>query len=531
MESQYLSYHKKSMNSGRVPSMRLRIDNYLDNAKEFYEKNPYFYDKQGLFWFWSKKEYKYKIMDDVDLMRLFDKIIGFEGQTITSNLKRNYLEAFKRVGREYHPQPAKEKWIQFKNKAYDLNGHFHDVNYMYFFTNPIPHEIGQESETPIMDKLFAEWVGVDYVETLYEIIAYCCYTRYPVQVLFCLYGNGRNGKSCFLRLLQRFIGLDNLCTTELDLITGMNSSRFETFKLYKKLVCIMGETNFGTLNKSSILKKLTGGDMIGFEVKGKQPFDDYNYAKMIIASNSLPTSEDTSEGFYRRWVIIDFPNQFKEGKDILESIPKQEYSNLAKKVTQILPKLLENGKFTNQGSISERRNKYILASNPVPLFVDEYCDKNEDFFCSLSELYTIYVQYLKKMKKRRVKLKEFKAALEDEGYWIERTTKKVDEEFKTGNWIMGIRLKEIMQHMPIIQDSPLSSRKEYKGVRNVELKAQPAQKNIQEELVVDRNTILEWKDTLIVYHKCNVENCNECECNFDSYGIPYCRKHWDLMAR
>ena len=75
----------------------------------------------------------------------------------------------------------------------------------------------------------------------------------------------------------------------------------------------MGETNFGVLSKSSILKKLTGGDMIGFEIKGKDPFDDYNYAKIIIASNSLPPSDDTSEGFYRRWNIINFGNKFVEG--------------------------------------------------------------------------------------------------------------------------------------------------------------------------------------------------------------------------
>ena len=87
----------------------------------------------------------------------------------------------------------------------------------------------------------------------------------------------------------------------------MLDSRFESFKLYKKLVCTMGETNFNVLNKTSLLKKLTGQDLIGFEFKNKKPFDDYNYAKIMIASNSLPVSSDTSEGFYRRWMILDFP--------------------------------------------------------------------------------------------------------------------------------------------------------------------------------------------------------------------------------
>jgi len=81
---------------------------------------------------------------------------------------------------------------------------------------------------------------------------------------------------------------------------------------------------------------LTGGDKIGFEKKNKDPFDDYNYAKMIIASNSLPISQDTSDGFYRRWLIVDFPNEFEEGIDILGTIPEQEYNNLALKITKIV---------------------------------------------------------------------------------------------------------------------------------------------------------------------------------------------------
>jgi hypothetical protein len=134
------------------------------------------------------------------------------------------------------PTQAKVKWIQFKDKAYDLKGHYHKVDFKYFFTNPIPWEIGESQETPVIDRLFTEWVGEAYVKTLYEIIAYCCYRAYPIQTLFCLYGSGRNGKSCFLRLLRKFLGDTNVCSTEFD---KLMNNRFESFKLYKKLVCLM----------------------------------------------------------------------------------------------------------------------------------------------------------------------------------------------------------------------------------------------------------------------------------------------------
>jgi P4 family phage/plasmid primase-like protien len=419
----------------------LRVDNFQFNIERYYEDNPFFYDKQNIFWKWNKKEYKYEIVDEVDLMIDIERFLQFNGQTINSFIKHNYIEAFKRVGRQNIPAPAPKKWIQFKDKAFSLKSStMYDVTSKYFFTNPIPWEIGETSNTPIMDKLFNEWVGEKYVKTLYEIIAYCCYSDYPIHLIFCFVGCGRNGKSKYQGLIQKFIGSENICSTELDTLL---ESRFESFKLYKKLICSMGETNFGVLNKTSLLKRLTGQDLIGFEFKNKMPFDDYNYAKIVISSNSLPTSEDTSEGFYRRWCIIDFPNQFEEGADILESIPEQEYIALTKKVCEILPELLKNGSFVNQGSIEQRKERYINASNPLSIFLNAYCDKSPDIFMKYGELYIAYNKYLTKIKRRNITNKEFSKLLGFEGLQVENTTRYFELEQYKGRIVFEVKLSKV----------------------------------------------------------------------------------------
>lgn len=417
----------------------VRLDSFQLNVEMFWEKHKFFYDKANMFWLWDNGKKKYEMVDDVDMMILLDKVLGFEGQTVSSNLKSQYLEAFKRVGRINIPKEAPKKWIQFKDRAFSLkSGKIYDITPDYFFTNPIQWVIGDNEETPVMDKLIREWVGDKYIKTAYEIIAYCCLADYPIHLIFCLVGCGRNGKSKFLGLINKFIGSDNICSTELDVLLD---SRFESFKLYKKLVCSMGETNFGVLSKTSLLKKLTGQDLIGFEFKNKRPFDDYNYAKIIISSNSLPTTEDTSEGFYRRWLIIDFPNIFPEGKDILDTIPKQEYSNLAKKVINILPKLLKVAKFTHQGSIEERRERYIMASNPLSLFIEFACKREYEAFMRYSELYIAYRQYLNEIKRRAISYREFNDVLALEGLEVQRTSKKIGDDFVSGRFINGVRLK------------------------------------------------------------------------------------------
>jgi hypothetical protein len=57
--------------------------------------------------------------------------------------------------------------------------------------------------------------------------------------------------------------------------------------------------------------------MLRCEFKGKNSSDFHNYAKPIITCNVLPETPDKSGGFYRRWCIVDFPNQFDE-KSMLE---------------------------------------------------------------------------------------------------------------------------------------------------------------------------------------------------------------------
>jgi len=445
-EKEYKDFMDKKLSAmvkkALKPEFVLKIDNYIQNTKEFYQKRPFFYDKQKIFWFWNEKEYRWVIVDDVEVMKELDKELGFYGQTVGNNVKTNYIEAFKRVGRDKIPQTVEKDWLQFKDRVYSLtSGDFHSVTHDYFFTNPIQWDIGETSDTPTIDKLFKEWVGEEHIRTLYEIIAYSCYRAYPIHLIFCLIGSGRNGKSYFQRLLCEFIGIENICSTELDLLTGSSSSRFESFKLYKKLVCMMGETNFQVMSKTSILKRLTGEDMIGFEMKGKQPFDEFNYGKIIIASNSLPISEDTTEGFYRRWFIVDFPNKFPEGKDILKTIPKKEYSNLARKVIEILPKLLEEGKFTKEGTIQDRETRYLLSSNPLPMFIKEMCIVEDDTYCSYGELYTLYTQWLKHNKKRRIKKREFSNLLSEEGFWTEKCSKKIDDgEWKNSYWVEGLEI-------------------------------------------------------------------------------------------
>jgi len=410
-------------------------------AKEFIKKQPLYYDENGLWWAWDNELCYWKqIKDEIGILNLVYSHYPMIN-LINSKIITETLAGLKQESRKTQPKDIKDSWIQFDKKIYDIATHeSFDSTPEYFNTNPIPWSVGGDDSTPNIDALFNEWVKPNQVKMLYELLAYCCVSDYPIHHIFCLFGSGRNGKSKFQQLLSNFIGGANICSSELDLLVD---NRFETAKLYRKLVCVLGETNFGMMKKSSMLKKISGQDLISFEYKNKNPIDDINFAKIVINSNSLPSSLDQSDGFFRRWVIIPFLNEFPEGPCPLKRVPAEEYNNLAKKVLTILPRMLKSGKFEGAGSISDRKNSYIKASNPFCFFLNEECVLGSNLVIKYKDLYEAYCKYLKKNKNRKVQRTEFKTAMEEEGLYIEKTTKTFGSKQISTWWVDGVTLRNM----------------------------------------------------------------------------------------
>ncbi len=417
-EKQKIKDFEKFQNrdKGKKISTSMQIFSRQGQAAEFYDKQPYFFDKAGMWWFWDNDELYWKMTDETDILNLINGAIGID--TVKSNERTEIINALKQYGRKNTPLPIKPTWIQFKDEIFDIStGETFKPTPKYFVTNPIPYKLHPEKFmlTPTIDRIFTEWVGEKYVKTLYEIISYCLLPDYPMNRLFCFIGSGMNGKSKFLEMLTKFIGQNNCTSTELDTLM---TSRFEITRLHKKLVCMMGETDFNEMSKTSILKKLTGGDLIGFEYKNKNPFHDKNYAKILIATNNLPTTTDKTTGFYRRWCIIDFPNEFSEQKDILAEIPEEEYESLTLKCCSILKDLLDVRKFHKEGTIAERKEKYESKSDFLQRFIEDFTEESYEGYITKSDFYKKFTSWSKENRHRQMSETSVGLKLKEKGFEV-----------------------------------------------------------------------------------------------------------------
>ena len=414
-----------------------RLTGAFDYISKITEKTPIYYDVAGQFWIWNEAG-GYKPVDNTEILLTLLKNIA-DPAIIKSAFKSELLEAARLMGRDARVKEVPCHWLHVQNGVYDIKtGELFEPTPDYLFTDPIPHKITQSEETPTIDKLFSEWVAPEKLPLLNEIAAYSLYNGYPIHRMFIFTGRGRNGKGQYRDFLVLLVGVINRTASSME---HLLNSRFETARLYHKKICTMGEINYTLLDRTALLKMLSGGDPIPGEIKNKHPFDFVNTAKLLINTNSLPQTSDKTDAFYSRCVIVEFCNQFQMGKDIIETIPEEEYDNFLTKSLRVLRELLARGEFTNEGDIGAKEVEYERLSNPLTEFIQRYYEVDINSKVAAWRVMERYFTYCSEKGIRRPSNKtEFNNLLKV-NYEIEKKSLRDGEEgeFKNWVWVMGLK--------------------------------------------------------------------------------------------
>lgn len=467
------------------------------------------------------------------------------------------------------------KLVQFKNKIIDLDtGESIQIKPSVFTVSAIPHEMGVSEDTPTMDALFKSWVGDGNEKILYEILAYCMLPCQPLHRIFFLLGSGSNGKSTYLKILRRFIGIEN-CTTAT--FHWLVNSRFESSKLFKKLVCINGEENFKDIDDTGILKALTGEDAIAAEFKGVTGFNFVNYAKLVIACNTLPRTSDKTDAWKRRQCVIEFTGKFLEGKNFIskveDTIPEEEYENLGRKSIRLLKEVLKRESFSGEGSLQERGEKYEKRSDPIIAFIKENCEESPNDFVAFWELRNRIQSYLDTQGYRKMSDFAISQRLTEQGFEPDKQNyydnngdrkqyriyhglkfkpvKVEDREDRAKSGVsseiehaVGKEMTERTEYdsllptnkkgergkgdIGVVTQSSMSSSPE-RGSFMPDLMTEPQKSEKSEDRpeLSNKDAISEqlyWSESNLVWHNCTI--CGNVPCNFQDDGKPYCQKHF-----
>lgn len=288
---------------------------------------------------------------------------------------------------------ASTKYVVVKNGVFNLETwQLEDFTPEIITRNKIPVAYIPGAYYEVTDKTFNKIAVNDKKirAILEEILGYILFRRNEFAATFILTGDGSNGKSSYLKIIRKLIGSDNASSLDLNEL----DQRFKTAELFGKLANIGDDIGKGYIKESSIFKKLSTGETLNVERKGKDPFDFTNYAKLIFSANEMPRINDFSDGLGRRLQIVPFKAKFTPNDDdydpfitdkLLSDESMQYVLNLALKS---LKRLLVEKKFTKSKAVEDELIKYQEENNPIISFVN-----NEDVELERAVVGDVYLQY------------------------------------------------------------------------------------------------------------------------------------------
>ena len=212
---------------------------------------------------------------------------------------------------ERFPEPPTR--IAFSNGVYDLTAEaFRDFSPDMVITNQIPWPYNPAAYSEALDQTLNRIACHDpeIRALLEEMIGSCFYRSNSLGggKSFMLSGEGRNGKSTLLKLLQATLSYKNIASIELKQLT----EKFTNAELFGKLANIGDDIGAEFISDASTFRKLVTGERIQVQRKGQDPFEFNNYAKLIFSANDIPRIGGAKDSIAveRRIVVVPFDAKF-----------------------------------------------------------------------------------------------------------------------------------------------------------------------------------------------------------------------------
>lgn len=281
--------------------------------------------------------------------------------------------------------------INFKNGVWDINTKKllpHDSKYLQ--TIQIPHEVGVyvPFEKTRLYKFFEKTeLSESDIDMIMQYMAYCMTLHYGLKTFMILCGKSNTGKSVLLRFFETLIGAQNVSSLSMHQL----SARFYPAQLHGRLLNSCGDNDSMPLSSIANLKKITGGDRIMHEKKGKEPFFFTPFCKLIFSFNQLPLQlEEKSDAFYKRMRILYMNHELKLNDAYVNELCSEE------SITEIIPYLLAllPVKAIPHTVKSDKMVEFLQQdSDSIHAFVMKKCIVGPNVKTNKDNLYTTYAQF------------------------------------------------------------------------------------------------------------------------------------------
>ena len=336
---------------------------------------------------------------------------------------------------------TKSGWLDFGETPFSHEPHPHTPFRTSFSQLPVYYD--PSANCPAFDSFLRDVITADDESEFVKLLGYLPVRTLKYDRAFMFTGLGGNGKSTAIELLQAFLGDQNywLCS-----LHDLEVDKFASADLVGKLANFHTDLPPGYVPSGGKFKTLVAGERMRAERKYGDAFDFLPECTLVFSANEIPRSNDTSYGYYRRWVFFAFDKVFsdtsEEDVDLLEKLTtEEELSGLLNLSWLGYGKLLNENGFSESDRAKLVKKQYAEENDIVAAFVNESIEKAEGETILKSDLYDFFRTYLRARGSGREKVSaiRFNSRLRQLVTGIQEST---NAEFNGRRCWTGIQLRE-----------------------------------------------------------------------------------------
>ena len=222
----------------------------------------------------------------------------------------------------------------------------------------------------------------DYLSGFQSMCGYTLLGTNPQQIMFILYGRGRNGKSKTIEVLARIfadyavnIAADSLMAKRFE------NARSDLARLAGARLATAAEGAEGARMDEAIIKQITGEYVITVRKLYENEFEFTPVAKIWMTTNHEPVIPGTDDGIWRRIWMVPFSVQIPEEKcdpDIAAKL-LAESSGILNWCLSGLSRYYANGnRLVQPKKVSQATANLRTVSDTVGLFLATECEFEKD---------------------------------------------------------------------------------------------------------------------------------------------------------
>jgi P4 family phage/plasmid primase-like protien len=309
-----------------------------------------------------------------------------------------------------------EQWINFQNGLLDWRtGVLHPHTPEVMSTIQLPVAWDPEGATcPRFEQFLEESFSQDYIDLAWEVMGYAMYSGNPLQVAMMFIGNGQNGKSTLIHVIEDMLGGRRNVSSET--LARLSSNTFAAAGLFGKIANIAGDIDATYQESTALFKSISASDTISAEHKYRDAFEFKPWAVNIFSANKIPGSADVSEGYLRRWIVLQFPNKPKNPDPDLRRKLAAELPGIAAKAVPALRRVLERRAFDIKGDAAHGKEEFAEAIDQVRQWLSDATVEAPDHRENRTNLYRAYCQWANANGAGQLKSGEFYHRLESIGF-------------------------------------------------------------------------------------------------------------------